>query len=607
MRLPLCLSLAAALAVPAAAQTLQADADPVAGTERARADREPVAFDLTVRATDAHPDAECAGNLDPSAPDAVVRWDGGPLQLWVRGDLDATLTVVGPDGAVRCDDDTEGRLPAVAYGQAERGRYAVWVGAFTADDPAPDATLYAGSPTTPELDAGARPTDGTIELRAGFGAQADEAREVSAAGADALSDVATADDAGCFGFARADRPSARVRYQGGGQPLVLQASSADDVDLVLAVAMPDGGVRCNDDFDPMASTDPGLVIGDAPSGDYAVWVGTWGSHARADAPRATLRLSETAPVVSSDPFTDVDVIDDPGFMGDFGGDPYSTGTFTPFDPDARAAETARYGGDLTVEGVQARGEVPSPVSGPACTGSLPTRPSLAVALDAQGPLALRATAELDLVLAARLPDGTWMCSDDADGTNPGIQIDGAQRGTLTVWVGTFGPEGEATATVTLAEGTVERTVPDFGGLDDPGPSGVPFTPGTYAGSGLEVDAPLQTLRLDGRRVRANVAVAPDLANPVAGDACVGFVTARPSAAVDAAEDGPLSISAFSATDAVMVVRTPAGDWFCSDDADRTEPRVDLDGAAGTYAVWLGTFSRGTEAQMTLVARHTDAD
>lgn len=606
MRLALCLSLLVGLAAPAVAQPLNADADPVAGTERARANREPVVFDLAVRAPDVHPDADCAGNLDPSAPDAVVRWDGGPLQLWVRGDFDATLTVVGPDGALRCDDDSEGRMPVVAYGSAPRGRYAVWVGSFAGVETV-DATLYAGTPVVrTRLDARARPMDGTIELRAGFGAQADEAREVSAAGADALSEVQTADDLGCFGFVRADRPSARIRYEGGGEPLVLQASSVDGMDLVLALAMPDGGVRCNDDYDPQAGTDPGLVVDDAPSGDYAVWVGTWGSHARVADPRATLRLSETIPAVSAPPA----VSDDGMLFPDdsmLGGNPYSTGTFTPFDPDARAARTAQYedGDGLDFAGIQVTGDVPTPVRGVACSGSLPARPSLAIEVDADGPLALRASSDTDLVLVARLPDGTWLCSDDADGTDPGIQIDGAQRGTLTVWVGTYAPDGSASATVTLGGGTVERSAPDF---VEPGPTGPPFTSGTYSGSALELGAPLQTLRLDGRRVRANVNVAPELPNPVAGDACVGFLTARPTAAISVVQSGPLSLSAFSATDAVMVVRTPGGDWFCSDDADRTEPRVDLDGGAGTYTVWLGTFSQGGDAaQMTLVARHADGN
>lgn len=605
MRPLLCLSLLVGLAAPAAAQSLDAAADPAGETVRARSGRDAATVDLTLRASQPHPNSECAGQLDPSAPDAVVNWDGGPLQFWVRGAFDATMTVIGPDGAVRCEDDSEGRLPIVAYGSAPRGRYAVWVGAFGGETEGQAVTLYAGTPAIQTtLDPGGRPTDGTIRLRAGFEAEAAEGRDVSAAGADALGDVDAADGASCAGFVRADRPSTRIRYEGGGQPLVIQASG--DGDLVLA-AMTPAGLFCNDDWDPTEGTDPAIVIEDAASGDYAVWVGTWSSHAATEAPRATLRLSETAPPLAGPIIDGGDFPDD--FDMDAGFDPYSTGTFTPFDPGAAPRRTVSApftaDGEASME-VTAEGEIPTPIQGDACSGWLPARPQLAMALDATGPIALRAAStDTDLVLTARLPDGTWMCSDDADGTDPGIQIDGAQRGTLTVWVGTFGGMQTADATVTLAAGTVEREMID---MPDDGPTGAPFMPGTYSGSALQTDAPLQTLALRGARVRANVRVAGDLANPVEGPACVGFVTARPSAAVNVETGGALTVRAFSATDAVMVVRTPGGDWFCSDDAERTEPEVRFEqGAAGTYSVWLGTFSNGGEpAQMTLlVARPTD--
>ena len=602
MRLRLLALALVCAALPASAQTLRADARPVAGTLTARADAPPAALDLALRVSDANVVTDCPGRLGAGAPDAVVDWAGGDLGVWARIATDATLTVITPGGDVLCDDDTDGILPVVQVPDAPAGRYAVWLGAFV-EDGGLAGTLYAGTRPDVRLDAGARAQAGEVALRGGFG---EHQETVFASGQDRVEGVAGPDGEPCDGFVRADRAALRVRYQGDGAPLAFEATA--DADLVLFVHTPDGLV-CNDDAN-LSSVDPLLVLLDAPSGDYTVWVGTWGSVARTSDLEARLTVTYGR-VDEDDVIETIELdLDGPPVGGPLAGGPYSTGTFTPFQTDAAPALRVDYASGealrLPLPAGAAAGAVPNPVQGSACQGLLPHAPSARVRLDADGPLALRAESETDLVLVARLPDGGWMCSDDAEGPNPGIQIDGAQRGDLTVWVGTYSPSDAADAVLTLEAGTVDAPPPPppfgSGGGTAGGP---PFVAAVYSG-GLSPEAPQRTLQLSGPRVRANVLVAGDVENPLEGAACVGYLTTEPSAAVDVAEGGALSVRAFSATDAVMVVRTPGGDWFCSDDAEGTEPEVLLDGEAGTYSVWLGTFSSaGDPAQMTLTVARTD--
>ncbi len=80
-------------------------------------------------------------------------------------------------------------------------------------------------------------------------------------------------------------------------------------------------------------------------------------------------------------------------------------------------------------------------------------------------------------------------------------------------------------------------------------------------------------------------------NAVPGSGCSGFIrNAAPTASV-VHGGGVLSIYAMSDTDTTLLVADPAGRWHCSDDAEDIHPGVTFaSGAAGTYMVWVGTFS-----------------
>ena len=57
----------------------------------------------------------------------------------------------------------------------------------------------------------------------------------------------------------------------------------------------------------------------------------------------------------------------------------------------------------------------------------------------------------------------------------------------------------------------------------------------------------------------------------------------------------LSIGTVGMDFAEDVVQAPDGTWTCSDDADGSDPAVTVDGGAGTYSVWIGTYSRRTDS------------
>ena len=600
---------AVVIAGSASAQTFNLRARPAGGTLQPRADRPAEMLDLVLRTGSETGMDDCPGYVDPSAPDAVVEWaGGGTLRLTARSAFDATLVVARPDGTWACNDDGEGLSPVIEVEQAARGRYAVWVGSLGPDTEArSEVTLIAGRPTpAPVPDVAARPAGRTTTLTSGF--EARDGAHIHTADAGGLDAVGSMEieygeeEYGCAGYVDAARPSLVVTYNGG-EMLAFAASTSDQDDtsggLSLLVHTPDGSWRCGDAYVLAA---PALGIADAPSGTYAVWVGTYNGRARRGAAvPATITVSETAPEADYGP-------DGPA-------GPFSEGTYTPLMLDERPAVRLVVG-DAAVEApASVRASGPNPVTGPNCSGFLPSSPTADVAMSGDGPFGITASAAdgSDIVMVVRTPMGAFFCSDDADGLNPGVQFGTtddptAEAGTYRVWVGTFadpnfsmdmegmeGMEGMDMPTtgptdvvVRAARGEITVAASDF----DIDPTDMPsFTEGTYDGTDLRSTSAGTTLRLADGSATASVTAGGDLLNPVVGDACTGFLDPTPTAAFEAPAGGPLRITAASdEDDLVMVVRAPSGQFFCSDDADGQNPAVDT-AEAGRHAVWVGTFSR----------------
>ena len=593
----LALLLALGLAPRAAAQSatpMDPAGRPAAGT-LAPASGSAAEVRFQVRPEVESPVAGCPGYVDPSAPDAVVEWGGGDLRVWARAPFDATLLVGRPDGTWACDDDTEGFQPVVEVAGAPAGRYAVWLGSFAlAPDgqEAPSATLYAGAPPPPPvLDARAPASAGTVRAQGGFEA-ARGAIEVSvrAGGPDDAARIdldATPDPPPvCTGYVDAGRPTAAVDYDADGGTGALGVSASADQDLVLVVQTPDGRVLCNDDA---SGSDPAVGVEDPASGVYAVWVGTF--LGGTDPVGATLVVSESLP--GDDYVDDEYAYDDPAEA-----QPYSEGTYTPLDLDT--VPQTRIQADADGPGaarVTVRPDVFNPVQGLSCLGAVEAAATAAVELDGPGPFAVTASGDDDLTLTLRTPSGAWLCSDDADGLDPGVQVDSAEPGLYLVWVGAFvGPDEEVSATLAATPGelVVSRAPLGAGPARQSG--------GDYAGTEIQAGSAAVAVDWSGADDEAAVEAGGGLLNPVEGPSCAGFVSERPTAEVRVSADGQLELSAHADEDLTLTVLAPDGTWTCGDDAEGTDPRVELDGAAGVYSVWVGTYYRRAATPATLRLR-----
>ena len=137
------------------------------------------------------------------------------------------------------------------------------------------------APTLTAQNPGARPTYGDVRLDGGF--LPDPHRLQLTAGGSTRVSVS-----GCaYGFV-ADAPDVDLYYSGNGQRTLYFYATSDE-DTTLLINLPDGSWVCNDDG--LGGRNPLVVIRNAPSGLYDIWVGTYGSTMV----RATLNISEIAP------------------------------------------------------------------------------------------------------------------------------------------------------------------------------------------------------------------------------------------------------------------------------------------------------------------------
>lgn len=78
--------------------------------------------------------------------------------------------------------------------------------------------------------------------------------------------------AGCVGNIAAAQPDVRFHYSAGSLPLTIKAESGSDTTLIINA--PDGQWYCNDDW---SGLNPAVRFSPAMSGQYDIWVGTYGS------------------------------------------------------------------------------------------------------------------------------------------------------------------------------------------------------------------------------------------------------------------------------------------------------------------------------------------
>ena len=85
--------------------------------------------------------------------------------------------------------------------------------------------------------------------------------------------------------------------------------------------------------------------------------------------------------------------------------------------------------------------------------------------------------------------------------------------------------------------------------------------------------------------------------------CAGMVGETPQVTLAfTAYGGPLIISAYSEMDTSLVVQAPNGRWYCNDDTEGLNPRVNWNTAQnGTYRIHVGAVSDSAQGVPVVVA------
>lgn len=221
------------------------------------------------------------------------------------------------------------------------------------------------------------------------------------------------DGTGCVGYLNLNRPDLDLNYTAGSMPLRISVDSSTDT--ALLINLPDGSWICDDDGGD--GTDPLVHLASPQSGNYNVWVTTYNENAQTE---ATVSISE---------YTSGTNGTSSGVTPNVWADPlYGTlDLASGFHPDPQ------------VRNIDAGGNDANPISGTGCSGYINAeRPDLDVNYTpGRYPLVFYARSNSDTTLLVNLPDGSWVCSDDASGHDPMIRLDSPAAGNYNVWVGTY--------------------------------------------------------------------------------------------------------------------------------------------------------------------------
>lgn len=125
------------------------------------------------------------------------------------------------------------------------------------------------------------PAYGSIQLNAGFTPDPFQVNLQSGGSINAAQSIG----GNCNGFV-ANAPDYRVNYRAGSYPLII--SVASNADTTLVINGPDGRWYCDDDSGN-AGMNPMVRFNQPASGQYDIWVGTYGSGTLYN---STLTISE---------------------------------------------------------------------------------------------------------------------------------------------------------------------------------------------------------------------------------------------------------------------------------------------------------------------------
>lgn len=220
-----------------------------------------------------------------------------------------------------------------------------------------------------------------------------------------------------------------------------------NADTVLVVQTPDGSTLCADDQDSQV-LDPSLDIDDAPEGEYRIWAGSF--DAAQWVPTFLVLTRQQALTPST---LDLSRLVTRGVGAD--ANPTAAPSTLRSDESQRESlsdsqlplvqENVSAGGDLLAF---ARNMVD-----PACAGFISAQPAYEFDWNGEADtLHIFFESSADTTLLVAQPDGTFVCSDDSNGTdnlNPGVEISDPASGSYAVFVGSFNPDTMETGTLTI--------------------------------------------------------------------------------------------------------------------------------------------------------------
>ena len=210
-----------------------------------------------------------AGHIT-QAPNFTLQYDGATmvrdLELRVEAQCDTTLLVNTAGGQWEFVDDMDDSFsPRLTLPNAMSGQYDIWVGSYGPE--ACQATLIAQTFEHQPLVCPDRQLGGAeVRLTTGMSDQ----RPVLAGGPINLFQA----DCGipAHGFL-AQAPELSLNFDNLSQVSTLQIYVTGDCDQTLLIADPGGNWIFNDD--DAENLNPSVTIGDAVSGRYDIWVGTY--------------------------------------------------------------------------------------------------------------------------------------------------------------------------------------------------------------------------------------------------------------------------------------------------------------------------------------------
>lgn len=189
-----------------------------------------------------------------------------PVRVGVESEADTTLVVKG-EGGPYCNDDFDRLDPAIEE-VLPVGKYEIYAGVYDAEAGNPAITIHVRPFEQSELgkpEVNTEPRYRSMNLSANFEPQTFELTAGGDQRVDAMNLAPT-----CVGYIAASAPDVKLDISGVSDPLVIKATS--DNDLSLVAYAPDGQWFCNDDAD---GSNPRLTIEQVPNGTWSVWVGTY--------------------------------------------------------------------------------------------------------------------------------------------------------------------------------------------------------------------------------------------------------------------------------------------------------------------------------------------